>query len=69
MHLLLAMSPCNYVEHAREAVRLYNEMSTQQNMTDAEKEHLGKLLNDAYNLLNLARQDQTRIDREVQKTL
>lgn len=69
MHLLLAMSSYNYVDHALAAVRLYTEMSALQNLTDTEKEHLRKLLNDANNILNMARQDKTRIDREVQKIL
>ncbi|RGP68553.1 hypothetical protein FLONG3_8112 [Fusarium longipes] len=69
MHLLLAMSPDDYVEHASEAVRLYTEIGNRQDMTDFKKTHLEKLLKDANHLLNKAREDQTRIDREVQKIL
>ena len=69
MHLLLVMSPYNYLEHAQEAVRLYNEIGTRTNMTAIEKEYIGKLLTDANNMLNSARRDQTRIDREVQRIL
>ncbi|KAJ4004133.1 hypothetical protein NW766_011990 [Fusarium irregulare] len=41
MHLLLAMSPSNYLEHAQEAVRLHNEIGTRPNMTEVEKEASG----------------------------
>ncbi|OBS17766.1 hypothetical protein FPOA_09498 [Fusarium poae] len=68
MHLLLAMSPNDYVDHALEAVRLYTAMETQE-LTDPEKGQLSKLVQDANNILNLARQDKTRIDREVQKMM
>ncbi|KAF5613812.1 uncharacterized protein FSUBG_424 [Fusarium subglutinans] len=69
MHLLLAMSPHDYVEHALEAVKLYTEMENREGVTVTEREQLQKLIGDANHLLNKARQDQTVADRNIQKVL
>ncbi|KAM0246138.1 hypothetical protein ACHAP5_004920 [Fusarium lateritium] len=69
MHLLLAMSPDDYIDHALEAVRLYSEMGRREGLTDVERDLLEKLLNDANHVLNKARQDQTVVDRKIQKLL
>ncbi|KAF9780373.1 hypothetical protein IL306_000325 [Fusarium sp. DS 682] len=69
MHLLLAMSPYDYVEHALEAVRLYTEMEGGEGATATDREHLQKLINDANYVLNQARQGQTVVDRNIQKLL
>ncbi|KAG5800201.1 hypothetical protein H9Q69_000783 [Fusarium xylarioides] len=69
MHLLLAMSPYDYVEHGLEAVKLYTEMENREGVTATEREQLQKLIGDANHLLNKARQDQTVADRNIQKVL
>jgi hypothetical protein len=63
------MSPDNYLEHALTAVRLYTEMSAEKDHTDTERKQLEKLMNDANRVLNAARQDQAKFDRDIQKLL
>ncbi|KAF4496815.1 hypothetical protein FAGAP_7023 [Fusarium agapanthi] len=66
--MLLATSSHSYVEHALEAVRLYTKISSE-NLTDTEREDVAGFLKDANKLLDKARQDQTKIGREIQKKL
>lgn len=67
MHLLLAASPTDYVEHAR--VRLYNEVLQRHDLTANDQASVRKMLGAAETALVKARRDQSAIALEVDKIL
>lgn len=67
MHLLLSTASDYYVEHALEDIRLFTEISARQDLTDKAREGITACLRDANKMLNRARRDQTRIDRESRR--
>lgn len=69
MHTLLSTSSYYYVEHGLEAVRLYTEIFERNDLTEVEREDITVYLDDANKLLDKARQDQARIDHQIQKKL
>ncbi|KAI8292751.1 hypothetical protein K4K59_006246 [Colletotrichum sp. SAR11_240] len=71
MHLLLAGSPHEFVEHANEAVRLYTEVidKNKNTATPHQLACMNKMLDAAKDALRQARTDKSSIDREVAKVL
>jgi len=69
MHTLLTTSSHNYAEHGLEAVRLYTEISDRNDLTEGERKDITAYLQDANKLLDKARQDQARIDHQIQGKL
>ena len=69
MHTLLSTSSNNYVEHGLEAVRLYTEISDRNDLTEDERKDITVYLDDANKLLDKARQDQAKIDQQIQEKL
>ncbi|RBR21385.1 uncharacterized protein FIESC28_04922 [Fusarium coffeatum] len=69
MHTLLSTSSNNYVEHGLEAVRLYTEISDRNDLTEDERKDITVYLDDANKLLDKARQDQAKIDHQIQEKL
>lgn len=69
MHLLLAASPTDYVEHARQAVRLYNKVLQRHDLTANDQASVRKMLGAAETALVKARRDQSAIALEVDKIL
>lgn len=71
MHVLLANSPKSYVEHAKEAVRLYTQIlqDPEINLSPEQQTNIHTLLEEAKLALRHARSDKSAIDREVDKLL
>ncbi|GJC85481.1 hypothetical protein ColLi_08319 [Colletotrichum liriopes] len=69
MHLLLAASPSDYVEHAKDAVRLYSEVLQEFEHTPQQRANVEKMLDAAKSALRKARADQSAIDREVENLI
>ncbi|KAJ3962208.1 hypothetical protein N0V92_001033 [Colletotrichum tropicale] len=69
MHLLLAASPTDCVEHGEQAVRLYNEVLQQPDLPPIEQAHVRKMLVAAKTTVGEARRDQSAVTREVDRVL
>lgn len=70
MHLLLSMSPNDYFEHAKEAVRLYTSvLDSGIEMSSKQRAGIERMLNDANVSLEQARSDKTEIDGHVAKLM
>ncbi|KAF5527166.1 hypothetical protein CGCA056_v001526 [Colletotrichum aenigma] len=71
MHLLLAGSPHEYVDHAKQAVRLYSQILEKNhfNMSPKQQMAIQNLVNKSQAALEKARADQSAITREVRKAL
>ncbi|KAF9873302.1 hypothetical protein CkaCkLH20_09115 [Colletotrichum karsti] len=69
LHLLLAGSPHDYVEHAKEAVRLYTEVKQQYQDTfsSEQKANIEKMLDAAKASLHKARTDEQAINRDMER--
>lgn len=67
MHLLLAASPSDYVEHGEQAVRLYNEVFQRPDLSSNEQDNVRKMLAAAETALDEARHNQSAVTREVDK--
>ncbi|KAF6816353.1 hypothetical protein CSOJ01_02976 [Colletotrichum sojae] len=69
LHLLLAGSSFEYVEHATKAVRLYNEVKQQYqySFSSDQQVNIQKLLDAAKTALRKARTSQNRINRETER--
>ncbi|KAI8302585.1 hypothetical protein K4K59_000459 [Colletotrichum sp. SAR11_240] len=71
MHLLLAGSPHDYVDNAKQAVRLYGKILEEHGSNFSPKEQSGiqNLINRSNQALEKALRDQSRIERNVREYL
>ncbi|KAF9876128.1 hypothetical protein CkaCkLH20_06574 [Colletotrichum karsti] len=70
MHLLLSMSPIDYIHHGNEAVRLYQSVLNETiEMSPKQRATIERMLNDAKISLEQGRADKAAILRNIEKLI